>query len=134
VAEQMGSTADGERLEAAWKWVFLAACASVAVELLSIPVFVSGTTPGLRLPYGLALVGLAFLRALIAYGVRFHARWAAWLGGVLAVVTILSPTTEFDTGSLLFTESVLSAALGWLHAAVDAAFLIGLFLVRRART
>jgi hypothetical protein len=133
VGEQAGSGAGEGRLEAAWKVVFVAACASVALELFSIPAFVAGTTAALRLPYGLALFGLAMLRALVCYGIRFHAAWAAWLGGGLAVVTVLSPTTELQAGPLLFTESILSATLGWLHAAVDAAFLVGLFLVRRAR-
>jgi hypothetical protein len=127
--ETRSPPAEKPRVPAGWQIVRLAAAAAVVVDLVGIPLYVTGTSPELRLPYALAALGLLVVRGLALYGAWYRTRWSAWLGAVLAVGNLLGPFV----GSTAITETAVTRLLGILGATAGAAFLAGLIVIRRAR-
>jgi hypothetical protein len=115
-----------------------AATAAFALAAVACSVAVSTSAPSLRTTALLWTGGLVLFRALAAYGVWYRTRWGAWLGGVLATFSVLLfpllawASVQTPSGAR-FESTPLSVVLAWLQVAANAAFLLGLFLVRRER-
>jgi len=120
-----------------WQVIRVAALAALALDLVSVPVYLAssvGSAPKLRLPYMLMGIGLVLVRGLIAYGAWFRARWAMWIGGVLAVCSIGGLFVNFSAGGQqLFGDSLLTLALNWGAALVAGAFLTGMMMLATDR-
>lgn len=128
--EEPRSTRESSR---GWAVIRTAALAALALDLVGIPIYVAGTDPQLRGAFGLALAGVALLRGLVAYGAWYRARWSAWVGGFLAIPSLLSPFSQLHGGSVELADNALTAALGWAIAAAAAAFLAGIGMAVRDR-
>jgi hypothetical protein len=117
-----------------WRLVQVSACAAIALDAVGIPVSLqgAGSAPA-TIAVGLALLGILLLRALVAYGAWHRARWAAWVGGILAVLSAAGPFVSVRGGSLEMVDNGLSLALGWAIAAAGAAFLVSLLIVKVRR-
>ncbi|MFN3650865.1 MAG: hypothetical protein ACK47B_14915 [Armatimonadota bacterium] len=130
-------------LRRAWQVMLRAALAGAGTALLWLALSLwMAADPKLRLAMVLFQAGYLLLRSLIAYGVYFRVRWAAWLGGVVSGMTVISGALSVLTGNLnpawqgnqeLFVNPAYGVALSWADLLIDGAFLTGIWLVRRAR-
>jgi len=98
---------------------------------VQIPISARSSSASIAGAVAAALAGIVLIRLLVAYGAWYRARWAAWTGGILAVLSVSAPLVTFRTGSLEITDNPLTFALGWAIAAAGAAFMVGLVLVKR---
>jgi hypothetical protein len=107
----------------------MAAFASLGLSIIGIPLYVLENPPEVKAAVGMGMFGLTLLRGLVAYGAWYRTRWAAWVGALLALVSVLAPFVEMPAQG----ESPLTLPLLWLDTLANAAFLIGLGMLLSGR-
>lgn len=117
-------------MRTAWGLLTGAAAASALLALVAAGVTLAASDASLRAGLAFGALGLALLRGAVAYGVWLHARWALWVGGLLALLNLLLPLLSLGvqveaTGTKLELTGA-SAILAWLLALCGLTFLAGL--------
>jgi hypothetical protein len=120
-----------------WQIVQWAATAAFALQVTAMGATLGSSSRSFGLAFTLVHSGYVLIRGLAAYGVWYGTRWGAWLGGVLATLTvpgyILFSLVRLETESgTVFEHTPLSLFLGWAQVAAGVAFLAGLLLIRRS--
>ncbi|HEU4754378.1 MAG TPA: hypothetical protein VFU47_14820 [Armatimonadota bacterium] len=123
--------------EVAWRTLRWASAAILFLQLVDAAGNVRDMPPHLRAGAALFSFGWVTLIAILVYGVWKQARWALWVGGILAGVSVVllpvSTLGVLQVGSVEIGTSPLESLFAWLQTAANAAFLVGLVLLRRAR-
>jgi hypothetical protein len=136
VARQTDSTGASGRSSVGWRIVQWAATVAFAVQVVAVGATL-GASSGALIAGALVPFGFALIRGLAAYGLWHRARWAAWLGGVIAVITVVSTpvfiASAVEAGPHTFANTSFSVVLGWAQVAAGLAFLAGLAVLRLAR-
>lgn len=129
------------RLAEAWKLLRAAALAILAFQVAGgVELFVSGP-PAERLGNALFSLGWLTLLGIVAYGISLRARWALWLEGGYAVLSIpaflltqiLPRLFTVEVGGMRIKDLTLaSTVIDLLSAVASAVFIYGLLRLRQA--
>lgn len=129
------------QLASAWKLLRTAALATLVFQLAgSVELVVSGT-PANRLGNALFSLGWLTLIGILAYGVSLRTRWALWMFGGYAVLSIpsfilpqvlLRLSTVEVGGMTVKSLTVASTVVDLLSVVASAVFIYGLVRLRQA--
>lgn len=134
------ATPDHDRarsLASAWRVLRYSSVTALALELTDAMILIFGAGAGERGPVALFAFGWVLFVGVVVYGVWHRMRWALWVGGVYAVLAILtfpfSNQASLQLGATTFRSTGISSMISWLLVAAYAVFLYGLARLRRAR-
>jgi hypothetical protein len=130
-------------LAAAWKTLRVAAVASLLLQVAGSVDLVLSDVPANRLGNALFSLGWLTLVGIVTYGVTLRGRWALWLGGgyaalsvPLILVTQILPrvTTVELPGFTVKGITPASTVIDLLSLVASLLFLYGLVSLRKAKS